>query len=101
MSVRTESRCGVSRYMTMRSRIQRIATLPHPVRSVFLALLLTTVLCWLQQPRQADLLLPGDWVCPMHPDVHADKPGICPRCGMMLTLHVPERVERDSCTFFW
>src|SRR6476646_6743200 len=36
---------------------------------------------------------PGDWVCPMDPDVHADKPGACPRCGMKLTVHVPERVE--------
>lgn len=29
----------------------------------------------------------------MHPDVHSDKPGACPRCGMTLVLHVPERIE--------
>jgi hypothetical protein len=36
---------------------------------------------------------PNDWVCPMDPDVHASKPGVCPRCGMKLVLHVPDRVE--------
>jgi len=28
--------------------------------------------------------LAGKWVCPMHPDVTADAPGACPRCGMDL-----------------
>src|SRR5271154_5668985 len=36
---------------------------------------------------------PQDWVCPMDPDVRSDKPGTCPRCGMKLALHIPERVE--------
>ena len=34
-----------------------------------------------------------DWVCPMDPDVRAAKAGVCPRCGMKLVLHVPDRVE--------
>jgi len=29
----------------------------------------------------------------MDPDYHSDQPGKCPRCGMTLVLHVPERVE--------
>jgi Heavy metal binding domain len=29
----------------------------------------------------------------MDPDVRAAKPGKCPRCGMKLSLHVPERME--------
>lgn len=29
----------------------------------------------------------------MDPDVRADKPGVCPRCGMKLVLKIPERVE--------
>jgi hypothetical protein len=29
----------------------------------------------------------------MDPDYHSDKPGVCPRCGMKLVLHVPDRVE--------
>jgi hypothetical protein len=29
----------------------------------------------------------------MDPDVHLDQPGKCPRCGMTLVLHVPDRVE--------
>ena len=24
------------------------------------------------------------YTCPMHPDVKADKPGVCPKCGMDL-----------------
>lgn len=36
---------------------------------------------------------PNDWVCPMDPDYHSGKPGKCPRCGMTLVLHVPDRVE--------
>ena len=36
---------------------------------------------------------PKDWICPMDPDVHASQPGKCPRCGMTLVLHVPDRVE--------
>lgn len=30
------------------------------------------------------------WVCPMHPDVRAEEPGKCPRCGMALTLFKPD-----------
>jgi hypothetical protein len=29
----------------------------------------------------------------MHPDVHSNKPGVCPRCGMSLVLHLPDWVE--------
>lgn len=31
----------------------------------------------------------GKYTCTMHPDVSADKPGLCPKCGM-------ELVERDT-----
>jgi len=51
---------------------------------------------WLAQLASAAALLgepPDDWVCPMDPDVHAAKAGVCPRCGMKLVLHVPDRVE--------
>jgi P-type Cu+ transporter len=27
---------------------------------------------------------PGGYTCPMHPEVHQDKPGACPKCGMAL-----------------
>ncbi len=36
---------------------------------------------------------PVDWVCPMDPDVRADKPGLCPRCKMKLVAGIPEPVE--------
>jgi hypothetical protein len=43
--------------------------------------------------NEPDTNEPKDWSCPMDPDVHSDKPGKCPRCGMQLVLHVPDRVE--------
>ncbi len=27
---------------------------------------------------------PGGYTCPMHPEIHQDKPGACPKCGMAL-----------------
>jgi hypothetical protein len=45
------------------------------------------------QRRGMDPSPPGDWVCPMDPDVRSDAPGICPRCGMTLVLHIPDSVE--------
>jgi hypothetical protein len=27
-----------------------------------------------------------DYTCPMHPEVHSDHPGSCPKCGMELVL---------------
>lgn len=44
-------------------------------------------------PQVKDAASPGDWVCPMDPDYHSGKAGKCPRCGMTLVLHVPDRVE--------
>jgi len=31
--------------------------------------------------------------CPMDPEVRSNTPGICPRCGMKLSSHIPEPVE--------
>ncbi len=45
------------------------------------------------KPSRKDTDGPQDWACPMDPDVRSDKPGICPRCGMKLALHIPEPVE--------
>ena len=36
---------------------------------------------------------PLDYVCPMDPDVRADKPGKCPRCGMTLKLGISDESE--------
>ena len=51
------------------------------------------VLAIAQQNRLNDAAAPGDWSCPMDPDYHSNKPGVCPRCGMKLVLHVPDRIE--------
>lgn len=35
----------------------------------------------------------GTWTCPMDPDVQMPAPGKCPRCGMTLVEHLPDRAE--------
>ncbi|MEP7376120.1 MAG: multicopper oxidase domain-containing protein [Chitinophagaceae bacterium] len=32
---------------------------------------------------------PVTYTCEMHPEIHADKPGICPKCGMKLVMEKP------------
>ena len=61
-------------------------------RRAFVALLASAALAAKQQNR-ADSSGDKDWVCPMDPDYRADKPGVCPRCGMKLVLGVPDRIE--------
>lgn len=49
----------------------------------------------------------GKYVCPMHPEVQADKPGVCPKCGMSLELErvsLQEQVDpelADMTRRFW
>ena len=38
----------------------------------------------------------GGYTCPMHPEVRADKPGPCPKCGMALELVDPGAVAAPS-----
>ena len=37
--------------------------------------------------------LPLDYVCPMDPDVRSATPGVCPRCGMKLTMGIADPIE--------
>ena len=37
---------------------------------------------------------PGGYICPMHPEVRADAPGSCSRCGMALDPAEPTRTVR-------
>lgn len=62
-------------------------------RRCCLAALCAPALAWSRQAKPNDAAPPGDWSCPMDPDYHSDKPGVCPRCGMKLVLHVPDRME--------
>lgn len=39
-------------------------------------------------------LATGDYyTCPMHPEIHEDKPGDCPKCGMALELKEVANVD--------
>ncbi|MCK9210804.1 MAG: efflux RND transporter periplasmic adaptor subunit [Ignavibacteriaceae bacterium] len=36
------------------------------------------------------------WTCPMHPQIHADRPGACPICGMDLIKKVVDKKEEPA-----
>ncbi|MFN0082808.1 MAG: multicopper oxidase domain-containing protein [Ferruginibacter sp.] len=42
-----------------------------------------------QQPQ------PVTYTCPMHPEIHATKPGNCPKCGMKLVKEKPKQVKQQ------
>ena len=39
---------------------------------------------------------PVTYTCPMHPEIHATKPGNCPKCGMKLIKEKPKQVKQPS-----
>ena len=41
---------------------------------------------------------PAGYTCPMHPEIHATKPGNCPKCGMKLVKDKPRQVKAKSST---
>jgi hypothetical protein len=36
------------------------------------------------------------YTCPMHPEVISDKPGKCPKCGMILVKKEPAKKKKDT-----
>ena len=52
------------------------------------------------QPATAPSAIPAGtkWVCPMDPEVRADKPGACPKCGMALEPEMPIAATRIEWT---
>ena len=48
----------------------------------------------------ATSLKPGGYTCPMHPEIHKDGPGDCPKCGMALeplTMTAPSTRTQYTC----
>lgn len=43
--------------------------------------------------REEEVLGPLPFVCPMDPDIRAERPGVCSRCGMKLVLGLPAPAE--------
>ena len=37
---------------------------------------------------------PATYTCPMHPEIHASKPGNCPKCGMKLIKEKPKPIQK-------
>ncbi len=52
-----------------------------------------------QQMKGMDItkqqLQPVTYTCPMHPEIHASKPGNCPKCGMKLIKETPKQVKQQ------
>jgi Cu+-exporting ATPase len=49
-----------------------------------------------EEPRNRGTEEPGQWTCPMHPEVVRDKPGSCPICGMALERRTITASEDDG-----
>jgi CopA family copper-resistance protein len=42
---------------------------------------------------------PATYTCPMHPEIHSQKPGNCPNCGMDLVLEKSQPPKTQPATF--
>ncbi len=40
--------------------------------------------------------IPSSYTCPMHPEVHSDQPGKCPKCGMELIPETKSPPKNDA-----
>lgn len=51
--------------------------------------------------KGGEKLMKKQYICPMHPDVMADRPGSCPTCGMNLVpiKRTPaDKAKADHCS---
>jgi len=48
----------------------------------------------MSKKEKADQVQPTSYTCPMHPEIHATKPGNCPKCGMKLIKEKPKPVKK-------
>jgi DNA-directed RNA polymerase subunit RPC12/RpoP len=55
-----------------------------------IALLFLFAFCSILQAQSQ----PVTYTCPMHPEIHATKPGNCPKCGMKLVKENPKPVKQ-------
>ncbi len=46
--------------------------------------------------EQLQSVHPSEYTCPMHPEIHRDKPGECPECGMALVAR--ESLKKNTAT---
>ena len=44
--------------------------------------------------KDAMQVQPVTYTCPMHPEIHSQKPGNCPKCGMTLVKEKPKVVKK-------
>lgn len=46
-----------------------------------------------KMPMKSNTEISATYTCPMHPEIHSDKPGKCPICGMALVKEKPHDME--------
>lgn len=46
--------------------------------------------------KETKLVKPVTYTCPMHPEIHATKPGNCPKCGMKLIKEKSKQVAKPK-----
>jgi CopA family copper-resistance protein len=50
----------------------------------------------MKMPKDSMQMQPVIYTCPMHPEIHSDKPGNCPKCGMKLIMEKPKAVASPA-----
>jgi len=72
--------------------------------TIFLCLLCTYCISFGQEMKGMDMnkketkpqVQSVTYTCPMHPEIHATKPGNCPKCGMKLIKEIPKQVAKPK-----
>jgi FtsP/CotA-like multicopper oxidase with cupredoxin domain len=50
----------------------------------------------MDMPMTSDKKHSTSYTCPMHPEIHSDKPGNCPKCGMKLVQEKPKQTTEKT-----
>ncbi len=65
------------------------------MKQIVLIIFLLTICSYAQAQEMKGMGMPKKqkqpvtYTCPMHPEIHATKPGNCPKCGMKLVKEKP------------
>ncbi len=81
--------------------VRRVARGHRLARTAFVLAMRISVVCLVVQPTVALAEEAAAYVCPMHPDIRADEPGVCPRCGMTLAAAPAHHHHEDASESTW
>ncbi|MFA6596175.1 MAG: efflux RND transporter periplasmic adaptor subunit [Ignavibacteriaceae bacterium] len=73
------------------------STIIHQPLYIMMLLMVLFIGCSTKGKNEQTLAKEKDyWTCPMHPQIHADRPGACPICGMDLIKKVVDEKEEPT-----